>query len=30
MLMANKQTTITVGVQFEAAANSYANIVKEL
>lgn len=27
--MANKQTTITVGVQFEAAANSYANIVKE-
>ena len=28
--MANKQTTITVGVQFEAAANSYANIVKEL
>lgn len=27
--MANKQTTIMVGVQFEAAANSYANIVKE-
>lgn len=28
--MANKQTTIKVGVQFEAATNSYANMVKEL